>query len=60
MAQSPSLRYYNGYSDKAPLTSTLQDTASVVSNQPDNVQGWLMNLHPYRDPSIIVDADNNR
>ncbi|KAI7896697.1 uncharacterized protein EV154DRAFT_491884 [Mucor mucedo] len=61
MAQSPSLRYY-GYSDKAPLTPTLQDTESVT-NQPDNVQGWLMNLHPYRDPSdknsIIVDADNN-
>lgn len=63
MAHSPSLRYYNGYSDKAPLTPALQDT-EPVTNQPDNVQGWLMNLHSYRDPSeknpIIVDADNNR
>lgn len=63
MAQSPSLRFYNGYSDKEPLTTTIQDTESVT-NQPDNVQGWLMNLHSYRDPSeknsTIVDADNNR
>lgn len=63
MAQSPSLRFYKGFGDKKPLTPTIQESGSI-SNQPDNVQGWLMNIHTYREPSetntIIVDADNNR
>lgn len=63
MAQSPSLRFYKGFGDKKPSAPTIQESGSIT-NQPDNVQGWLMNIHTYREPSetntIIVDADNNR
>jgi hypothetical protein len=67
MAQSSNLSYYNGYtSDKQPISNTIKEPDSLT-NQPDNVQGWLMNVHTYRDPekisvdknSVIVDADNN-
>jgi hypothetical protein len=65
MTQAPGLRFLNGFKDKQnspPKEST---------NDPDNVQGWLMNVHSFRkedkkkengDADIlvnIVDADNN-
>lgn len=73
MTQSSSLRFYsNGFTnsrDKEPLTPPTIQNPDSLKNQPDNVQGWLMNVHTYRDPenitsdkgggAIIVDADNN-
>jgi hypothetical protein len=61
MTQSPTLRFFNGFrGDKQPKATPV---TSDSSNQPDNVQGWLMNVHTYRDPeeiaTTIVDADNN-
>lgn len=67
MTHSPNLRFFNGFrggGDKQPkATPPTTDT----SNQPDNVQGWLMNVHTYRDSeaisttttATIVDEDNN-
>lgn len=72
MAQSPTLRYYNGLHSNSNSVGRPDKEAPAISqdstNQPDNVQGWLMNLHSYRgeakEPSAvvstIVDADNNR
>lgn len=72
MTQSSSLRFYsNSFTnsrDKQPLTPPTIQSPDSLKNQPDNVQGWLMNVHTYRDPenissdkgTVIVDADNNR
>lgn len=73
MTQSSSLRFYsNGFTnsrDKEPLTPPTIQNPDSLKDQPDNVQGWLMNVHTYRDPenitsdkvpAVIVDADNNR
>lgn len=74
MTQSPSLRFFSNFKGAAAGaaaagTSNKQQQPKVpveqeATNQPDNVQGWLMNVESYhREPqhvATIVDADNNR
>lgn len=76
MTQSPSLRFFSSFKGGAGAgaaaagggTGTKQQPKVPVeqeaTNQPDNVQGWLMNVESYhREPqhvATIVDADNNR
>lgn len=58
MAQSAKLRFLNAFQGND------KKKTSLSSNQPDNVHGWLMNVHTYREPeeiaTTIVDEDNNR
>lgn len=68
MTQSPSLRLFSSFkggggggdgNKQQPKVPVEQES----TNQPDNVQGWLMNVETYREPkdiTTIVDADNNR
>ncbi|KAL9559689.1 hypothetical protein MBANPS3_000312 [Mucor bainieri] len=76
MTQSPSLRFFSSFkggaaaaagAGAAGASSKQQPKVPVeqeATNQPDNVQGWLMNVESYhREPqhaATIVDADNNR
>ncbi|KAL7321660.1 hypothetical protein PS15m_001406 [Mucor circinelloides] len=64
MTQSPSLRFFSSF--KGGASNKQQPKVPVeqeATNQPDNVQGWLMNVESYhREPQsmvTIVDADNN-
>ncbi|CAO3673229.1 unnamed protein product [Rhizopus microsporus] len=63
MTQSSSLRFFGNFRDKKPTKETTENKS------PDNVQGWLMNVHSFQredkqqennDIVNIVDADNNR
>ncbi|KAI8362711.1 hypothetical protein EDC96DRAFT_221779 [Choanephora cucurbitarum] len=61
MSQTSNL--YNGYTEENKGPSTTIEPNSP--NKSDNVEGWLLNVHTYRDPTglepvrSIVDADNN-
>ncbi|GAN03521.1 hypothetical protein MAM1_0042d02976 [Mucor ambiguus] len=68
MTQSPSLRFFSSFKGGAGAGASSKQQPKVpveqeATNQPDNVQGWLMNVESYhREPqhvATIVDADNN-
>ena len=69
MAQSSSLHVYNtGFTnDRDEKVQSTTNETNLLTKQPDNVQGWLLNVHTYRDPehiphgenAILVDGDNN-
>ncbi|KAI9476387.1 MAG: hypothetical protein EXX96DRAFT_577019 [Benjaminiella poitrasii] len=69
MAQSSGLHFVNSFriEDKQSKASGITASQGINPvNQPDNVEGWLMNVHTYNKPEntmtttvTIVDADNN-
>ncbi|CEP11403.1 hypothetical protein [Parasitella parasitica] len=64
MTQSPSLRFFSSFKGGGKARGDTHKISHApieqgAKNQPDNVQGWLMNVETPNNIATIVDAENN-